>query len=59
MTKWEKTNEGRLSIYYLAIELVNVVGENAYILNDDAKLGDSNDIIDFLRQLIILEWIGD
>ena len=56
---WENTKEGRMSIYYLAIALVDSMHDEVYITNAEAKYGSAAAVITFLRELIITEWIGD
>ena len=57
--KWKDTKEGRVAIYYIAIDIVDELGTNAYIHNEDAKDTDVQKIIDYLKNLIITEWVGD
>lgn len=57
--KWKETREGRMSIYYLALYVTDSLRENAYLDNSDAHINDADKIIEFLRTLLITEWIGD
>ena len=57
--RWQDTNEGRMTIYYVAIDLVDNMGEYAYIKNSNANVNDTSRIINFLWKLITDEWIGD
>lgn len=55
--EWKDTKEGRMSIYYLAIHIADCMRNTAYIDNSDAKVKDCDKIIEFLRVLIITEWM--
>jgi len=56
--KWKDTTDGRMSIYYLATYLADDMKEESYISNKDAKVSDADKIIEFLRVLIITEWVN-
>lgn len=56
--QWKNTQDGRMAIYCLAIYVVDSMRKEAYINNGDAKISDDKKIIEYLRKLIISEWIG-
>lgn len=57
--KWIKTIEGQMAIYCVTPRIINSMRDNIFIYNLDAEIEDVDKIIEYLKRLIITEWIGD
>ena len=63
--EWKKTREGRMAIYYLATDIADNIRKQSTVsyicnINNITEYWEDGDkTIDFLRTLIISEWIGD